>query len=172
VRLLEQRLYFLVSRWLCCGLLLLGLFFLIGGSLPPLAVKCGQPLLADWFYDVFSGSCQQQPTRTFWMLDYPMALCARCVGVYLGFSSSSVYGVFQQKVTVSGFFIVALVIVTFGEKALEWSNIWAGNNEIRFLSGIGLGFLIFLLVSWVIGFVMMRVKNYAVQYWKTTSNLD
>lgn len=170
---LTRILCFSRNSWLCYGFLLVGLFFLVGGLLPPLGVKCGQPIMADWLYEVFSASCQQQPTRTFWILGYPMALCARCIGVYLGFSSGALYcSIQQQRVTLSGFVIVVLVTVAFGEKLLEWSNLWLANNTVRLLSGIGLGFLIFLLVSWVMSSVMMRVKGYAIALFSKTKPLS
>ena len=62
------------------------------------------PVLAHYhFYDLsavltstFMFSCHQQPDRSFWVLGYPVALCARCLGFYLGVMLTSGFMVFKQ----------------------------------------------------------------------------
>lgn len=35
-------------------------------------------------YSIFGHICHQYPTRSFWVLDLPFALCSRCTGGYMG----------------------------------------------------------------------------------------
>ncbi len=37
-----------------------------------------------WLYFVFSFVCHQQPERSLWLAGLPLAVCARCAGIYLG----------------------------------------------------------------------------------------
>ncbi len=39
---------------------------------------------------LFIYSCHQQPDRSFWLLGYPIALCCRCLGFYLGVAISTI----------------------------------------------------------------------------------
>jgi len=50
----------------------------------PVAVKTGLASWFDFWNSIMALSCQQVSTRTFWLFGYPMACCARCLGIYLG----------------------------------------------------------------------------------------
>jgi uncharacterized membrane protein len=158
------------SVWLCYGLFFFATLFLLGGLLPPVFVKTGQPTIADCLYEVFSASCQQQSTRTFWMLGYPMALCARCLGAYCGFAGLALYSVVRKQIAIAPIIVLLSALLAFGEKVMEWT-LWPANNALRFIAGIGLGFLVFIFVSWVMGFVIIRIKENATTYLKARSGL-
>lgn len=61
-----------VSVWL--GLILLA----------PYLKSIGSPW-ASWLYGVFAPTCHQIEARCFLIFGHPMAVCARCLGIYLGF---------------------------------------------------------------------------------------
>jgi uncharacterized membrane protein len=146
-------------------LLTYAVFFLIGGVLPPLFIKCGLPVTEDWLYEVFSASCQQQPSRTFWMLGYPMALCARCCGAYLGFAGCAFYcAAYRKVIRFPTSALYGLALFALGEKAGEWIGSWPGNNSLRFIAGCALGALVFLVVHFLLVVVIKRVKHYATHY--------
>ena len=45
----------------------------------------GAPLLREpVLYFLFSFVCHQQPERSLWLAGAPMAVCARCAGIYFG----------------------------------------------------------------------------------------
>jgi uncharacterized membrane protein len=50
----------------------------------PLAVAHGQELLGQAIYQSFSRVCHQLPERSFAVAGHPLAVCARCTGLYAG----------------------------------------------------------------------------------------
>jgi len=53
------------------------------------AALCAAVVLAPlarspWLYLAFSFVCHQQPERSLWLAGLPLAVCARCAGIYLG----------------------------------------------------------------------------------------
>jgi uncharacterized membrane protein len=52
--------------------------------LAPLATA-GQWALAPMFYALFEPICHQSPERCFFFMGEPLAVCARCLGLYSGF---------------------------------------------------------------------------------------
>ncbi len=56
-------------------------FSAIGGALGNGLV--GYPS-GEWFYHFLDPICHQTPTLSFWLFGHPLALCARCLGGYLG----------------------------------------------------------------------------------------
>jgi len=50
----------------------------------PLLSNAGFSLAAVMLTLFFSPICHQDPTRSFWLLGAPIAVCARCLGIYLG----------------------------------------------------------------------------------------
>ncbi|MFQ6037614.1 MAG: DUF2085 domain-containing protein [Candidatus Aminicenantales bacterium] len=61
-----------ISAWI--GLVLLA----------PYLAKISSPW-AGLVYSVFSPVCHQNPARCFWAFGFPLAVCARCFGIYSGF---------------------------------------------------------------------------------------
>jgi uncharacterized membrane protein len=71
------------------GLLLIALIaisccLLLIPAAVPLLVKFGLLNTASAINVFFADACNQDPSRTIWYLGYPMAICGRCVGSYLG----------------------------------------------------------------------------------------
>jgi hypothetical protein len=50
----------------------------------PLFSALGVPLLTLATWQFFSLVCHQDPARSFWIAGMPVAVCARCLGIYLG----------------------------------------------------------------------------------------
>lgn len=40
--------------------------------------------LADIYYFLFHFTCHQFPQRCYWLFDYQLPVCVRCLGIYLG----------------------------------------------------------------------------------------
>lgn len=60
------------------------LFFIAGGFSAPIFAHFKFFEEADSIYSLFKRSCHQDALRCFWVWGYQMAICARCLGVYIG----------------------------------------------------------------------------------------
>lgn len=49
------------------------------------ALMPGSRELGGFLYALFSPVCHQIPGRSFFLGDFPLAVCGRCLGIYLGF---------------------------------------------------------------------------------------
>lgn len=141
----------MLSKILKTVVLLYALYFLIGAFAAPIFAHNHQLENADYFYSAFTASCQQQSSRTFWLLGYPMALCSRCLGVYLGFTLTGIFWV-KGSLNTNKLFFLGLFSLGIAEKLLEWF-IWESNNQIRFLSGMLLGGAILVGLAIIVQFV-------------------
>ncbi len=90
---------------------------------------------ADFLYNFLSQTCHQQPTRSFWLLGYPFAACARCTGIYL---LTSIFLIFN-KINLKPLVVFILLAIGLIEILLEKTCLIEGTNFIRFLSGSFLG---------------------------------
>jgi uncharacterized membrane protein len=84
----------------------------------------GSPLL----YAMFSVVCHQQPERTLWMAGAPLAVCARCTGIYAG----ALLGMLVRP-PVSVRVAVALLALDWASEALGLRPAWAG---LRLATGL------------------------------------
>lgn len=80
----ERRRARLVWAWASAvGLGVLALVF----AAPLLASGGGHELLARSIYRGFAVACHQMPERSYHLFGHPLAVCARCVGLYAGFAA-------------------------------------------------------------------------------------
>jgi uncharacterized membrane protein len=101
-------------------------------------------------YHLLFSICHQYPLRSFWILDHPMAVCARCTGGYFGVALGIIvilsrhnYNRYQY-----GFFLVlsgSLFALGIGDAILktltgiDWTNAWRLSTGL--LGGMGFSFL-------------------------------
>lgn len=116
------------------------LFFIVGGVLAPIFAHFKMFVQADILYLLFHKSCNQDALRSFWILGYQMAICARCLGVYLGTAAVLALMFFRVKVPLLLYILFAFI--GFGEVLLEKLRLFGGNNYIRLAAGICLGMFI------------------------------
>lgn len=45
------------------------------------------PWRLEWQHQLFEALCHQNPARSFWINGRPMAVCSRCLGIYVGFAA-------------------------------------------------------------------------------------
>jgi uncharacterized membrane protein len=50
----------------------------------PFLLDAGRPMWAFAVWQFFSVACHQDAARSFWLLGAPLAVCARCIGIYAG----------------------------------------------------------------------------------------
>ena len=150
----------LFRRALIIALVLYAAYFLGGAVLAPLMAHNHQLENADYFYGLFSASCQQQASRTFWLWGYPMALCVRCVGVYSGFIVTGALSLKQSgTVKVNKGLLGVLLVAGLGEKLMEWF-LWEANNWIRLVSGAALGAFLMLLVVLTVQLIWRKFSKH------------
>lgn len=121
---------------------LYSLFFFVGSTLAPIMAHFKQYELSAILTSTYMFSCHQQPDRSFWLLGYPIALCCRCYGFYLGVVLSSITALYNRlKMTLKSFIILLVIcttdiIINYGLRLrLNTGNI------TRFIIGILMGIL-------------------------------
>lgn len=96
--------------------------------------------LGRFLYFCFSSVCHQIPGRSFSAFGYPMAVCARCLGIYAGFlAGMGLYPVLRgfSKVRLPKmkiFLAVSSPIVA--DTAGNLLGLWATTNILRLATGI------------------------------------
>jgi uncharacterized membrane protein len=84
----------------------------------------------------FSPICHQDPARSFWILGAPVAVCARCLGIYIG-AAAGPWIPAPRQVLLSGLALFAAL--NLGDVLTE-AAAWHGNWKLtRFLLGALLG---------------------------------
>jgi uncharacterized membrane protein len=118
----------------------------LAGALLWLSAIAAAPLLrsrgsslSPFLYACFSPLCHQRPERSFFLFGYPLAVCARCTGIYLG----SFIGLLAYPLS-RGFDAVRLprtrtLALISSPLALDWAanllGLWNTGSPLRFVSG-------------------------------------
>ena len=133
--------------------------------MPPLLAIFKQYTFYDSVMAFFAKVCHQQATRCFWWGGFPMAICGRCLGIYLGVAYAFLRQAFEQAVT----WQMALLLLFLGvcDKIIEtfWgipSFLVLWSNELRciagFLSSYAVITLIFKSIH-LVGSLLRRLKK-------------
>ncbi len=84
----------------------------------------------------FSPVCHQDPVRSFWLFGGPVAVCARCLGIYLG-AAAGAWVSAPRRILLWGFLLFAALNLA---DVLTEAAAWHGNWKLtRFLLGGLLG---------------------------------
>ena len=109
----------------------------------PVAKANGLQGLAFVVYEAFSHVCHQAPERSFYLAGYPLAVCARCTGLYIGFATAVIFYpvVTSLKRTHTPerrwlFLAAAPLAIDF---SLSFFGVWENNHVSRLLTGALLG---------------------------------
>lgn len=110
---------------------------------------------ASWIYTVFSYLCHQIGERSFHLHDAPLAVCARCLGVYFGLAFGVfVYPIFRSLNDLQPLPRILLLlspIPTGIDFLVGYFGIWENTHLSRFLTATVLGLACaFFLVPGVI----------------------
>lgn len=140
--------------WACvvaCTLLWAGL--ILGA---PVAAAGGHETLAFIIYHALGAVCHQMPERAFWIAGHPLGVCARCSGIYAGFTLAALlYPLFARRLPAGGtprrrWLILAFAPTTF-DFTLGITGLWANTHLSRSLTGAWLGaWLAFYVVPSVV----------------------
>mgnify|MGYP002770967178 CR=1 FL=1 len=134
-------------------------FFIIGSTLAPIMAYFKHYNFSALLTSLFLYSCHQQPDRSFWILGYPMALCCRCYGFYLGVIISGIIALFNKlKISLNVF--IFIFVLCFIDIIINFSinTIHNTGNITRFIVGVLMGVLFIIGLDYLLKF-KRRSKN-------------
>jgi uncharacterized membrane protein len=109
----------------------------------PLAWAGGHDGAAFVIYRSLKTVCHQIPERAFWVAGHPLAVCARCLGIYVGFAVAAlVYPLtrsLRETTTPQRAWLIAALLPTSVDFLLGLTGLWANTHSSRFLTGAWLG---------------------------------
>ncbi|MEP6742332.1 MAG: DUF2085 domain-containing protein [bacterium] len=109
----------------------------------PLALNSGHLFWSLPIYRAFSFVCHQIPERSFFIAGHPFAVCARCFGLYAGFTLATIaYPLLRSLKKTDApprkwLFLAALPLCI--DYALGFFEIWNNTHSSRFITGALLG---------------------------------
>lgn len=128
----------------------------------PLALKAGHPVLGQMMYRAFSYVCHQIPERSFFIAEHQFAVCARCTGLYAGFTLATiVYPLIRSLRQIEApprkwlFLAAAPLAIDF---TVGYLGIWDNTHFSRFATGVLLG-------SVAVFYVMPGLMDLSVREW-------
>ncbi len=90
-------------------------------------------LAVRWF---FASVCHQQAERSLYLFSAPLAVCARCFGIYAG---AAVGSLFQLKPAMALRWCGAALALNVGDVALEIAGVHGSQPWLRLVLGATLG---------------------------------
>jgi uncharacterized membrane protein len=127
--------------WLGSVGIAFGILTLIAGA--PLAAASNHPQLAFAIYRAFATFCHQLPSRSFFVSGHQLAVCARCTGLYGGFTLLLVLYPLIGSLRAGSvprpkwLFLSALPLAV--DFSLTFFGIWENTHTSRLLTGMLLG---------------------------------
>ena len=127
--------------WLIAAAGSLAVMSLILGA--PLAMDSGHPFWALTIYKAFSYVCHQIPERSFFIAGHQFAVCARCTGLYAGFTVATVLypllrSLRQTEAPARKWLFIAAAPLAI-DFAVGYFGIWENTHSSRFATGALLG---------------------------------
>ena len=131
----------------------------------PLALNAGHPVWGQTMYRAFSYVCHQIPERSFFIAEHQFAVCARCTGLYAGFTLATVlYPLIRSLRQIEApprkwlFIAAAPLAIDF---TVGFLGIWDNTHSSRFATGALLGAVAVL-------YVMPGLIELSMREWKST----
>lgn len=120
--------------------------------------------LSTFAYLIFTPICHQIPSRSFHLFGQPLAVCARCLGIYFGvLGGTGLYPLINgfSKLDLPRariFIIVSLPMIM--DAGGNFLNLWASSHWIRFVTGFLWGLILpFYFIVGVSDFVLKRAQE-------------
>ena len=132
----------------------------------PIELANNHSAIAITIYRAFSKVCHQQPGRSFFIAGYPLAVCARCTGLYVGFTFTLI--LYPLIVSLNRTFTPPrkwLILATMPlaiDFGLNFLGIWTNTHSSRLLTGLLLG-------SVAVFYVMPGMMDLALGGWRIFS---
>jgi uncharacterized membrane protein len=120
--------------------------------------------LSAFAYSVFTPICHQIPSRSFHLFGQPLAVCARCLGIYFGvLGGTGLYPLINgfSKLALPRartFILVSLPIII--DAGGNFLHLWVSSHRIRFMTGSLWGLILpFYFIVGVSDFFLKRAQE-------------
>jgi uncharacterized membrane protein len=125
---------------------LTGIIIWIGTIFLAPYLKSQSSPFSGFIYAVFSPTCHQISSRCFYAFGYPVAVCARCLGIYSGFLFGTLFypvvkGSSAPTLPKARIFILLSIPIVL-DAAGNLLNIWTSSDWARFLTGLLWGLIL------------------------------
>ena len=132
----------------------------------PLALAAGNGRLAATIYQTFSHLCHQLPERSFFIEGHPFAVCARCTGIYAGFTVATVFyplarSLRQTEAPARKWLFIAAAPLAI-DFAIEFSGVWHNTHSSRLSTGALLGAV-------AVFYIMPGLVDLSLRDWRSGS---
>jgi uncharacterized membrane protein len=123
-----------------CALSALALAALAAVVLAPVLRDAGWAAAAQVVYLGFHAVCHQMPERSFYVGEFPLAVCARCTGVYAGAAAGLLLYPLARPLTrtdapARGWLLAAALPTTI-DLLLGVTGVWENTHLSRFLTAL------------------------------------
>jgi uncharacterized membrane protein len=122
---------------------LIGILLWIGALYYAPYLRSQSSPFSGFLYAVFSPTCHQIPSRCFHVFGNPVAVCARCLGIYTGFLLGTFIFPFTRDFSKPIFpqakLFIFLSLPIFMDATGNILGIWKSTGWIRFGTGVLLG---------------------------------
>ncbi len=138
--------------------LLLYIFYYLGIFLAPIFKYYNYDFLSNLLYYLYSHVCHQMPERSYFILGYKMAVCARCFGIYTGFLLGYILypiikGLNNFKIPNKKYLILSLIPIGL-DGGTQLLGLRESFNTLRFITGFIFGFtIVFYIVPIFFSFI-------------------
>lgn len=150
--------------WLAWGVVVASAFLLVAMIFgAPLLAARGSRLGASALYGSFSFFCHQMPERSFHLAGHPLAVCARCLGIYTGFAAVALCYPLLRSIAgahaPARAWIIAALVPMGLDFSLDFLGIWQNTHYSRLATGLVLGATtVFYVVPGVVELIERRVR--------------
>lgn len=139
------------NKWLY-GLLLSMAITLLVVALGTGLFAHSEPYWMSWQHQFFSILCHQDPARSFSLNGTPMAVCSRCFGIYLSFSTGvllmPVYLFFRRfSLKTEKKWLIAAILLNLADVLANYIGIWSNTLISRFVLGAFVGLSAALILA-------------------------
>jgi len=124
----------------------------ITAVLAPVLESLGWRLLPRLVYGFDSALCHQIPGRCLQISGYPVAVCARCFGGYVGFAAASLLFTARREFIPATRLIFGLAgLLGLADAGFQFAQLYDSGNLLRLATGVapglGSGMPVFMFVS-------------------------
>jgi uncharacterized membrane protein len=108
---------------------------------PPFLASHRADVAAAGIYFFFSCICHQSPERVFTIFDFPLAVCHRCCGIYLGFFLGALFrnSRLHRSAGARRKWILAAVCPLAFDALAPYCGLWTNTSWTRFATGLAFG---------------------------------